>query len=157
MKKSARTILSLVLTLVLICALAITALAHDRHTFEDEFNGGTIIEYAYINMTRLYGDITVEDESGMHDSYIRQVTMELWYIAENDDGHPTTYKWPTTISATGSGPNVSASKAITSTTVYGRKFVCLSYANYSCEADVVSSYTVQRYSHGPGYFSYLML
>ena len=156
MKKSARRTLSLVLTLVLICTLAITVLAHDTHIFEEEFNGGTVISYAHIDKDELFGDITVEDESGMHDTYIRQVTMELWYIAEDVNGNPTTYKWPTTISATGGGPNVSASKTITSTTVYGHEFVCLSYANYACLADVVSSYSVQRYTHGTYYFSYLM-
>lgn len=67
MKKSARRILSLALTLVLICALATAAFAATSHSVEEETSDGSIVcEYAAIDTRSVSGQVYVNDGERMN-------------------------------------------------------------------------------------------
>lgn len=67
MKNSARKILALVLTLVLICALATAAFAATTRAVDEETSGGsTVSEYASIDTCSVYGQVYVNDGERMN-------------------------------------------------------------------------------------------
>jgi hypothetical protein len=78
MKKSARKILSLVLTLVLICALAATAFAAASHSVEEETDSGLIItEHGSISTYSVSGEVSVDNGGRMNSL---RVSIDYSYI-----------------------------------------------------------------------------
>lgn len=153
--KKFRKISSLALVLVLVCLCAASAFAASILDYNEPFNGCNVNAYGRLQRYDIFGRITVEDEGGRN--YF-QVSMEVWYIGEDANGSPTTYKWPSTVTkGQDTIGSLSAQKTWTSAEIAAYNITCMSYANGVFKADVNNRQTTSRYIGGPWYFSYLML
>ena len=157
--KKFRKVSSLIMALALVCSLAAVALANANanHSQAYTYPAGTVHESANIKQFRISGTIDVEDGSPLNSGNERRVTMNLWYIGEDETGDPTTYKWNGLLSAYDDTPSVTVVKTFTTNEINTYNMVCLSYANATFKAYVYTAGASEYHNHGPVYISYMML
>lgn len=157
--KNLRKFSALILSLALVCGLASVALANANanHSQAHPYPAGTVHESANITQFRITGSIEVEDGSGLNSGNERRVTMNLWYIGEDETGDPTTYKWNGLLTKSDDTPIVTVVKTFTTNEINAYDIVCLSYANATFKAYVYTAGASEYHNHGPVYISYMML
>ena len=150
--KKFRKISALMLALALICALSVSVFAATQ-TVTENYYGNELSMTRKVNQYEVSGTIVVDDDGGK----LRQVTIETWYIAEDENEHTTTVKWNGVVSErTDLRPGVTASKTWTATERSNYNIVSLSYTYTTFKAEVNAFGTTLTYNSGPCYLAYLL-
>lgn len=142
MKKSARKILALVLTLVLICTLATAAFAATYVDIEEDYGTNVVCAYASIAKYTINGQIYVNDGEDTGD--LRSVNIQYKYYIKDSAGNllvrPESGFATLTDSIT-SGHVASVSKTYTSSQIY-----CMSYGLANFRANVYAWNATQPFT-----------
>lgn len=149
--KKFRKISSLALVLVLVFLCTASAFAA-THTFDEEYYGTLVTMTRIVNQFDVSGTTESESPIGM----MRRVSIETWYITE-ENGKAVTKKWGSTeFASTYTHPAVTASKTWTVAERSQYNITSLSYTNTTFKAEVNAFGTTLTYDSGPCYLAYLL-
>ena len=150
MKKFTR-ISTLALVLILVCLCAASAFA-TTHTFTENYYGTDLTMTRTVNQF----DVSGATESASPIGLMRRVSIETWYITE-ENGVTVTKKWGSPVSAsTYTHTGVAASKTWTVAERSQYNITSLAYTNTTFKAEVNAFGTTLTYNSGACYLAYLL-
>ena len=142
MKNSARKILSLVLTLVLICTLTTVAFAATYVSIEQPYDDNLVSAYASISKYAISGNIYVNDGEDTGD--LRSVNIQYKYYIKDSAGNLLVRPesgFATLSDTIYTGHDASVSKTYTSSQIY-----CMSYGLANFSANVYAWNATQTFT-----------
>lgn len=153
--KKFRKISSLALVLVLVCLCAASAFAA-THSVTEEYYGTDLTMTRTVNEFDVSGTIVVDADVEVGSNMLRRVSIETWYITE-ENGKAVTKKWHSTVSSSVyDRTGVTTSKTWTAAEKSQYNITSLSYTNTTFKADVYAFGTTLTYNSGPCYLAYLL-